>query len=164
MKKKIKILLFMMLSFLVLAGWGKKEVKLLDSSKLIDLNAAIELAKPGGMSGDSDVESETNSGNDGDDGESYSDHDSIQPQVVNIVIRVRGNVVTYTCGNHSWEDVDYIQLKSRIRADYSTNAIVILYDDYAEAHTYRDILVILDEMKNEIGLIYMEDQDAGGDL
>ena len=41
MKKRVHILLFALISVLVLAGWGGKDVRLLDSGKLIDLDKAV---------------------------------------------------------------------------------------------------------------------------
>ena len=46
MKKKYTIL-FVIFSLMLLAGWGKKNVELLNDKKLIDLDAAIGICIPG---------------------------------------------------------------------------------------------------------------------
>ena len=162
MRKKTQILIFIMMSFLILSGWGKKEVKLLDSSKLIDLSVAIDLAKPGGMTGDSNEGGEADLESDGnaESVTNFSNHDNIRPK--EIIIHVIGENITYTRGNNSLVNVTIIQLQSKLRSDYSPDVQVILRDDYAEAHVYRRVRDVLTEMKNEMGLSFLEDQGAGG--
>ena len=47
MKEKFKLFILMFFFLLFLCGWGKKKVELLNDKKLIDLNVAIEICKPG---------------------------------------------------------------------------------------------------------------------
>ena len=163
MKRKITALLLAMIAMLVLAGWGKKEVRLLDSSKLIDLNKAIELAKPGGMAGDSEENAETSSeAAEAEDaketeGDNHSVHDTLDSVVKNIVIRVRGERISYTCGSINLDNISETQLMNRIRSDYAAGAQVTLMDDFAETHAYKAVKGLLDELKEDIGLNYKED-------
>ncbi len=150
---------------LILAGWGGREVRLLGSEKLIDLDKAIALAKPGGMAGDTEEASETaeDAGDEKEDGENDGAQQDGAVSVKNIVIRIRGEQIFYTCGGSDSGIVSDSQLSDRIRADYVQGAQVILMDDFAEAHVYRNVLGILEDLKTDIGLSYKEDRFAGGE-
>ena len=164
MKKRVHILLFALISVLVLAGWGGKDVRLLDSGKLIDLDKAVELAKPGGMSGDTEEApgpDEDDKDKKPDKREEDEDPDDTDPVAEKIAIRVRGERIFYSCGVAG--NVNISQLKDRILSDYVSGASVTLIDDFAEAHVYRRALSILEEVKNDIGLSYREELSAGGE-
>lgn len=169
MKKRVSILLFVLSIMLVLVGWGKKEVKLLDSSKLIDLNKAIELAKPGGLSGDLEEESETASesvsSNDDKEtvAENQTEHENLDEANKNIVIRIRDDEIFYTCETMNSVKISASQVEDRIRLDYTSGAQVTLMDDFAESHVYKSVQEVLDVLRSDIGLIYKEDQVVGGE-
>lgn len=161
MKKKYRLLVIAMVSLLLLAGWGKKTVELLNSKKLIDLSAAIEICMPG-------VEPEP----DGEKPE-VSVTPTITPKLTvtpvpsatpkpttppkpkprAVVINVRGREVT--CGSTTWEDMD--ALKERIAREAGSNVTFRLVDDFAEAHVYRQIITILEELDAKLGLSYIRD-------
>lgn len=170
MNKRIGILLIILLTMFVLVGWGKKEVKLLGSNKLIDLSKAIELAKPGGKSGESEEKpketSDTDTSNDEETTESgnYAEHDSVDKATQIIIIRIRGEQISYTCGAVNIDDATDAQLEDRIRSDYVSGAQLTLIDDFAEAHKYKSVRQTLDELKKDIGLEYKEGpNDEGSD-
>ncbi len=160
MKKKTGILLFIAMAALVLTGWEKREVRLLDNSKLIDLSKAIELAKAGGETGDpenppkesdEDARSETEDKSPADDGDT-------EAAVKNIVIRIRGEHIYYTLGNEKTEDISTEELEERLRLKLSPEAEITLMDDFAESHVYKGVCELLNELKNDTGIAYKEDQ------
>lgn len=168
MKKKTCVLLFVAITMFVLVGWGKKEVRLLDSSKLIDLNAAIGLAKPGGTAGDTEESSKSSESDivekdEKSDGENHAAHDNIDVIAKDIVIRIRGEQISYTCGSFNRSNISDLQLETRIRQDYMPGAHVTLMDDFAEAHVYKSVCDILDELNRDMGLTYKEDRVVGGE-
>ena len=166
MKKRIHVLPAALILMLMLVGWGGKEVKLLDSGRLIDLDKAIGLAKPGGMSGDTE-EASGPSEDAEDEKEQEGENDGTDPATdvlaKNIDIRIRGERIFYTCGDTDSENIADNKLKDRLRSDYVQDAQVTLTDDFAEAHVYRKALGILEELKTDIGLSYREDRFAGGE-
>lgn len=48
MIRRIEIVISVCFLMLLLVGWGEKKIELLDNNKLIDMDKAIEYAKPGG--------------------------------------------------------------------------------------------------------------------
>lgn len=152
MKRKIKLLLFTGLSLLVLIGWGKKNVELLNDKKLIDLNIAMEKCLPG-----ADVSDPENSSNTEKPQNTVTP--TITPQLTvtpkprTIVIRVRNRNITYD--SIEWENVD--KLADRIRQDNSTLITFRLEDDFAEAHVYRRIMAVLADLEAELGIRYTKD-------
>lgn len=164
MKKKLGVLLCLLSIMFVLVGWGR-EVNLLDSGKLIDLDKAIGLAKPGGMAGDSeDAASEDAKSDDEEEteDENHTKHDSLNEETKHIVIRIRGEEISYTCGNKKSDNISTAQLENMIRSDYASGAQVTLVDDFAESHVYKSVCDVLDGLKNDIGLSYEADQSVGG--
>lgn len=177
MKKRWKLLLLVFVSLLVLAGWGQKKVELLSDKKLIDLSAAIGKCALGGDSMTPDDGSSTQNP-DGQDtpnpsvvpspttsatpkpsvtpGPASTHGPTIQPKpTVDIKprtrdISVRDEQVTYNY--KSWPDLDI--LKAQLQNDHNERTSFRLVDDYAEAHVYRRMLEILNELEAEIGLRY----------
>ena len=166
MKKRIHVLLLALISASVLVGWGGKEVKLLNSEKLIKLDEAIERAKPGGMAGDTEEalgpDEDTGDEKEPDSKSGAADPDT-EARVRNIDIRIRGERIFYTCGDVNSGNISDTQLEERIRTDHAQGAQVTLIDDYAEAHVYRKALGILEELKNETGLSFKEERFTGGE-
>ncbi len=168
MKNSIIKSIYVLIIMLALVGWGKSEVRLLDSSKLIDLNKAIEFAKSGGNKGDSEENNNKSSeiSNDNDKKETESNKDTKNDQIDNvtnnIVIRIREEKIFYTCGSKNLDGIILKQLENRIRLDYSSGTQITLVDDFAESKTYKNVCEILDGLKRDIGLNYNEDQIIGG--
>lgn len=173
MKKKLGALLFVLISMFVLVGWGKKEVRLLDSDRLIDLSKAIEFSKPGGNAGDTEepqeevsetlpenvtVEDEKES-----EGENLENHETIGDVTKNIEIRIRGEKIFYNCGSVNRDGIADKYLEDRIRLDFVSGTQVKLEDDFAEVHTYKNVQKVLKKLKNEIGLTYIEGPYVGGE-
>ena len=154
MKRKYKLLLFIVISLLCLVGWGKKQVELLNDKKLIDLNLALQNCSLGA-----------------DSKENTSDNDEkveeIVPEITPtpidkivieekekiIVISVRGRNITYNFVK--WNDID--KLKDKIKQDNGELVSFQLVDDFAEAHIYRRVIAILSELELEIGLKYTKE-------
>lgn len=160
MRKKGGILFLFLLTVLMLTGWGRKEVRLLSSNKLIDLNKAIELARPGGSAGDTEDPSDKNASDPEDESEGGAGKAGEETDISkkDIAIRVRGESVYYACGSGEPESIAAQKLEGRIREDHVSGSTVTLYDDFAEAHTYKDVRAILDALKDSIGLNYEEEQ------
>ena len=154
MKRKYKLLLFIVISLLCLVGWGKKQVELLNDKKLIDLNLALQNCSLGA-----------------DSKENTSDNDEkveeIVPEITPtpidkivieekekiIVISVRGRNITYNFVK--WNDID--KLKDKMKQDNGELVSFQLVDDFAESHVYKRVMAILSELELEIGLKYTKE-------
>ena len=73
---------------------------------------------------------------------------SIKPRTLDI--SVRDEQVTYNYVLWPYLDI----LKERLQRDHDERTSFCLIDDYAEAHVYRRMLEILNELEAEIGLRY----------
>ena len=165
MNKKTGLMLISLLALFVLAGFGKTEVELLDSGKLIDLEKAIGLAKAGGSAGSSEEGSDAASETDPEDaaGEEPSGYGSTRGAVKDIVIRIRGEQIFYRCGSLTMGGFTDTQLEDRLRSDFVSGAKVTLTDDFAEAHVYKTVRGILDRLNNDMGMTYSETLASGGE-
>ena len=174
MKKRGKLLLFLVIYLLVLVGWNQKKVELLNDKKLIDLNAAI---------GKCTLGAEDLIPNEGDntqdvnnpattpapklsvtpkptEGITPTHQPTIQPKPTlppllkprTLDISIRDQQVTYN--KVLWEDLEI--LKAQLQKDHDERTTFRLVDDFAEAHVYRQMLEILKELENEIGLRYIK--------
>lgn len=158
--KKLIIILLLTLCMLLLTGWGKKAAELLNDTLLIDLNQAIKESSIGNQGNTLATE----------DKETESDDIMKDNQTVNIptnepmilqeekkgpyIIAIRDMTITYDSSICSGIDV----LKSKIISDCSNGTgSVYLMDDYAEAHVYNDVLAILEQLHETIGLEYNAD-------
>jgi hypothetical protein len=166
MKKRRKLFLLLAVSLLVLAGWGQKKVELLSDKKLIDLSVAI---------GNCTLGAEDLIPDEGDntqDPNSPTATPGPAPTVTPKVsptpwptdapkptlpakprvqdISVRDQVVTYNYV--PWPKLDI--LAEQLRRDHNEWTTFRLIDDFAEAHVYRQMLEILNELEAEIGLSY----------
>ena len=165
MNKKTGLMLISLLALFVLAGFGKTEVELLNTGKLIDLEKAIGLAKAGGSAGSLEEGSDASSETDPEaaEGEEPSGSGSTQGAVKDIVIRIRGEQIFYRYGSLTMGGFTATKLEDRLRSDFVSGAKVTLADDFAEAHVYKNVLGILDRLKNEMGLTYIETTASGGE-
>ena len=126
---------------MILCGFGEK-VELLDQTKLIDLDKAID-AKIGGGSltaADGDAGEDTPEDGSGTEGSTPSSREA--------VISVRGIYVTY-----NKTAVDEAELYRQLREN--TPERVVLEDDYGEAKLYRRIRKKLREYEDK-GLVVTE--------
>ncbi len=143
MKKRKKILLFLLVfaCLTLFTGWAVKTVELLNENPpLIDLNAAIQEAKFG-KNGNEAYQ-------DGEDPEKPAD--SVGKT---ITITVKGEGVWLE--EHRFFSLD--SLNTRLVGNYKTGDAIILKDDYAEAHFYKEILSMLEKLNSERGFIYSAD-------
>ena len=170
MKKRGKLLLFLAVSLLVLAGWSQKKVELLNDKKLIDLNVAIGKCTLGA---EDLIPDEGDSMQDANNPATAPKPEmSITPKPTQkltptpttqpkpslpakprtLDISIRDEQVTY---NHvSWPDLEI--LKEQLQRDHDERTTFRLVDDFAEAHVYRQLLEILNELEAEIGLRYIK--------
>ena len=154
MKRKYKLLLFMVVSLLCLVGWGKKQVELLNDKKLIDLNLALQNCSLGADS------KENTSDNDEKVDEivpeitpTPTDKIVIEEKEKTIVISIRGRNITYDFAK--WNDIE--KLKDKMKQDHGEFVSFQLIDDFAEAHIYKRVMAILSELELEIGLKYTKE-------
>ena len=145
MKRKSIVVLLVFLSVMLLAGWGKKQVELLNDNKLIDLSKAIENCKGGDSLKPSD-----NTGSDIESSEGTQSDSKDTMGEKEIIISVRNKSVTYD--NVEWKNLNTIE--SKIRLDFKENVVFKLVDDFAEAHVYRYLMKVLSELQSEIGITY----------
>lgn len=151
MKRRGIAVLFVLLSVMLLAGWGKKQVELLDDKKLIDLSKAIENCKGGDLLKPSDnPDGVVEPGEDSlsDSGDTVSEKE--------IVISVRNKTVTYD--TVEWKNIKNLEMK--IRQDFKEKVVFKLVDNYAEAHVYRYIMKVLADLEAEIGITYSIEQEG----
>lgn len=146
--KKILIIVLCLTSVLFICAWGEKKAELLDDRKLIDLDKAIEFAKPGADS-IADTEGEYE-----DDPISETE---IQQQVPNeksiIVISIRDESVTYNGVAYKKDIFSNIEdFENMLKRDNKGNVKFSLVDDFAEAHVYKQIFDVLKKLHSEIGL------------
>ncbi len=146
MKKKIRLVAVLALALLFLVGWGKQSVKLLNDSKLIDLEAALQVC----LNGSSMSEGDENTENPDAPVSTQAPTDPDEERT--IIISVRDRVIIYDAG----EEVPLNKLEARIRQDYGKKVTFLLVEDYAEAHVYRQIQAILSKLNHEMGLEYTE--------
>lgn len=160
MKRKIRLTLLVLLSLLVLAGFGKKSVELLSDKKLIDLNAAIALCLPGADS----LEPENNGKQEevqNPEEPTATPKPTVAPTMIpestgkarTIVISVRERVISFGLD----KSITLVTLEERIRKNHKNGVDFQLVDDYAEAHVYREIIEMLEKLEAEIGVSYTRD-------
>ncbi|MBO4749596.1 MAG: hypothetical protein J5546_04710 [Lachnospiraceae bacterium] len=142
-RAKGKLLLLACIFFVFSVGFaGTEPVKILDEPiPLIDLNAAIKDAKYG--------QNGNESHQDGDDPSKASEQ---QYPGKEIKIRVRGEA----CWLGENRLFSLSPLRERIVKSYKTGDKVILEDDFAESHYYKEILAILEQLNEEKGIPFFE--------
>ncbi len=166
----------MAVSLLVLAGWGKKNVELLNDKKLIDLSAALGNC----ILGAEDLLPEEDKANNQATPAASprptatpkatvtpkatatprptpvptrKPRPTQSPQPEIFYISIRDQEITY----HYEPCSDLDTLRTQITRDHGELVSFRLIDNYAEAHVYRKVMGLLEELKNEIGLRYMKD-------
>lgn len=132
----------MILCMILLAGWGKRAVELLNNTPLIDLSKAIKEAPIGNPGGSLSLE------------ESRAPLPVQEKEKKQYRIKIKDTTITYKNRVCDMDD-----LKDKIIHDCgSQEAEIYLEDDYAEAHVYREVLAMLKELKESIGLEYQAEQ------
>lgn len=154
MKKKIQFIMLVVFSMFFLVGWGEKKVKLLDDTKLIDLDKAIEYVRPGGeweqaQNSEEDTTDETETTEEDDD-DNTSETEDIEPEEISIEISVNGENILY--GGNPINDLSVIE--KLIRRDNKEYVTFILVDDWAESETYKEAIEFMKRMKSELGIRY----------
>lgn len=160
MKKKYTVL-FVIFSLMLLAGWGKKNVELLNDKKLIDLDAAIGICIPGAdaaqasdnVVNQSDAENEEHNEENMTAEIALDDKERIDEEKQVRVIKIRARKIVYETVEYT--DID--ELKNKIKQDNGKNVTFKLVDDFAEAHVYKEVKSMLSELEQEIGLKYSND-------
>ena len=173
MKRRGKLLLFLAVSLLVLVGWSQKKIELLNDKKLIDLNLAIGKCTLGAEDlipdeGDSTQDSNNSATVPGPvmsvtpkptQGLTPTPKPTTQPKPSlpakprTLDISIRDMQVTY---NHvPWPDLEI--LKAQLQKDHDERTTFRLVDDFAEAHVYKQMLEILNELETKIGLRYIKE-------
>ena len=158
MKKKKALLLLVVFS-LLFVGWSTKPVELLTSQKLIDLQLTIKDAPPGYQgnpgtdnTGDSNIESDET---DSDDTTTQSNTQIITTSEYSVKITDMSVVfenVTYDVDIE--EDIE--KLKSAILSKNNYSARFVIVDAYAEAHTYRKVLELFQQLSESEHVFYSE--------
>lgn len=133
--------MFIITSF-VLVGFGANTVTLLRKSKVIDLQRAIELAKPGGDEG---KQADTTAI---DNPESASIEEQAGLKTVRII--VSGKTIKIDGAIVNSPDL----VEGKIREIFKVENTYELLDDYAEAHVYKDVIHVLEKLNTDIGLKY----------
>lgn len=142
-RRKKEILLIAALCLALLTGFGVKTVELLnDNPPLIDLEQAIQEAKFG------------QNGNEahqiGDDPDKNSETTGTGKT---IKVTVRGEGVWLE--EHRFFSLD--SLNTRLTGNYKSGDVILLVDDYAEAHFYREVLALIEKLNAEKGFAYSAD-------
>lgn len=147
MKKKTGLLILLIVVFLIMVGFGKKEVSLLHTSEIIDLKKAIELARPGGDEGE---QNDTTAKDNTESGDSDSIEEPEQQMPSDIKIIVSGK--TINVDGRTVRDAD--EIEGIVRQTFKTDITYELIDNYAESHIYKEVMAVLERLKTEIGIHY----------
>lgn len=156
MIRRIEIVISVCFLMLLLVGWGEKKIELLDNNKLIDMDKAIEYAKPGGAWEKNENSSDSNKASDIDDQKTTQDKNGNQEDVGDSntkYINVSGETISY-CGLPISKD----KLHDLLKSDNGESIRFVLVDDWAEAHIYREVKAILLEAKDSIGINFSEEK------
>lgn len=153
MKKKINLLVMFIITSLVLMGFGVNTVTLLRKSKVIDLQKAIEFARPGGDEGEKPDTTATDNLLTNNDKES-TEKEVVQRIPTNVKIIVSGK--TIKINGAILNDASLVE--GKLREIFRKETTYDLIDDYAEAHVYKDVIKVLENLNTEIGLKYSIDE------
>ena len=167
MKKRGKLFLLLAVSLLVLAGWGQKKVELLSDKKLIDLSVAIGNCTLGAedLIPDEGNNTQAPNGPTATPGPAPSvtprptpqPTGSSQPIIVptakTIIISLRDEEILYDL--RRVEDME--TLKTRITVENADHISFQLVDNYAEAHVFRRVMKLLEELEAELGIRYIRE-------
>ena len=166
MKKRGKLLLLVLVSLLVLAGWGQKKVELLSSKKLIDLSAAIGKCTLGAEemtpSNGTDTQNPNGQGTVNPTPTTTprptakptsTPRPTVVPTAQTIIISIRDEAILYDL--KPVENLDL--LEKRIILANADHVSFRLLDNYAEAHVFRRVMALLEKLEAEIGIRYIRE-------
>ncbi len=142
--KKTAVIFFLLVFSLSAIGWGKKSVDLLKKD-LLDLDKAIDAAN-WGIEDNPQAADESNT--ETEDNSSVSKNNSFGET---IKVRINGERI-FVDG----EETGKGELEKKIKTNYSGREKVRLFDDYAEAHIYKEVNGILTGLSNSMGFEYDE--------
>lgn len=145
MDKKLKILITLLISSLVLVGFGEGKVTLLHKSKVIDLGKAIEIARLGGDEGE---KNDTTAIDNPDSLDSVNPEEAIISSSIKIIVSGK----TISIDGHTVSDEANVE--DYICRTFSLSTTYELIDNYAESHVYKRIIEVLKKLHIEIGLKY----------
>jgi len=168
MKRRGKLFLLLTVSLLVLAGWGQKKVELLSDKKLIDLSAAIgnctlgaddmtpddgtSTKNPNGQAGVTPTAAPTPTRSPRPTAQpTRSPQPIIVPNAKTIIISIRDEAIFYDL--RIVDDME--SLEKRITIENADHISFKLVDNYAEAHVFRRVMALLEELEAEIGIRYI---------
>lgn len=152
MNKKA-ILFALIFSGGLLVGFGKNSVELLSDKPLINLDLAIQNTSIGNGG---------NAGLEGDDKDDKIEDDSSKENngvVAPPTIRSRTYRISIRNTSVNYQGILYTdmeKLRDDILSVYKSDDVIILFDDFAEAHAYKKVLEILDELSQSDGIHYEE--------
>lgn len=149
MNKRIILTLLLIVASLTLVGWGNNSAELFHRGKIIDLNKAIEFARPGG---DADADNETNAKDEpsSETTEEIEGNEITRTEKSSVKIYVRYKSLTIE--GDSCDDL--VALEEKIRQIYNVDTTYVLVDVFAESHRYKEVKSLLDKLGQEIGLKY----------
>ena len=124
-------------------GWKVKPVELIDDKLLIDLDTAIVEAGWGQEGNPDDAPDDTKQEGDKDNNNTGTT-DKPNTSKNTITVAVQGEKITLDGVTVK----DAATLRSRLSAVLESDSTVVLEDNYAEAHVYRDVLQVLEIMQN----------------
>ncbi|MCR5788288.1 MAG: hypothetical protein K6G83_00220 [Lachnospiraceae bacterium] len=154
-KNRFILLLTGALLLVMLTGFAKRTVELLDQEPLIDLDTALQTAPPGSHADESAGESDK----DPTDvtGQTQSEPEEVTPEKEpdpSRTFRVTVRQKEILCEKQNFDSVE--ALRGVLLKDVKAGDRVSLNDDYAEAHVYRRVLKLLTELKDTIGFSLTE--------
>ena len=157
-KKVLFAILVTSLLVAVFVGWGKQPVELLNETPpLIDLDSAIkepDFGQNGDTGGETgDPNEELPGGNGG------KTQQEAKNKVIVISIRREELRYGYQYGQNTENERKIYEgnLRTRLASDFQEGDVILLVDDFAEAHFYRKILRMLEELRDEEGMEFSED-------
>lgn len=142
-KRKVIIAAFICAAALLI-GWKIKPVELIDDKLLIDLDTAIVEAGWGQEGNPTDEPDDTKTEN----GDKDSDNTGITvkpnpDEKSTVTVSVRGEDITMD----GVAVKDAAALRTRLSLLMESGSTVVLEDNYAEAHVYKDVFQVLEIMQ-----------------
>ena len=158
MKRNKRILLLLLLALLLL-GWSTYPVQLLTNKQLIDLQLTIKDAPPG-YQGNPGTDNTGDSEEVSDSTESDDSTSQTNTQVVTTTeysIKITNESVVFENVTYDMDiEEDVNNLKSAILSKNNYSARFVIIDAYAEAHIYRKVLDLVQELSVSEHVFYSE--------
>ena len=143
MKKKQELIIILAALLMIVSGFSFTSVKLRDIKLLIDLDKAIVTVKPPGLSVNDHSEE-----NSSDSGSNETDSGSDAPVSSSYLVNIRHTRIT--CSGETFYSAD--EIVDFLSVHCHEGDEVILMDDYAEAHIFRETLSGLETFCEDKGL------------